>query len=267
MIALLCSVPKEAELLRTSLRVYESEIIGFKAFVRGELFGQQVALCTGGMSKANAAHSASILITRYSPSALIIFGIGGAYPSCGIKIGDVVVASEEIDADTGIITHEGFHEAHHIGVPLIQTDKASFFNRLPASEQLFAYATRILSASTELGRVYTGPFVTVSSCTGTSKRARELELRYRGICENMEGVSAAHVAELHRTPWMEVRGISNIVEDRDLKKWNTPLAARSAQRAIQLLLEHWDLCLESSPSDTHPVRTTPLSSPDSPAEK
>jgi futalosine hydrolase len=43
-----------------------------------------------------------------------------------------------------------------------------------------------------------------------------------------------------RIPWLEVRGISNIVEDRDLKKWDIPRAARAAQLAVQRIVEDWE---------------------------
>jgi futalosine hydrolase len=55
----------------------------------------------------------------------------------------------------------------------------------------------------------------------------------------MEGVAAAQVAELHHVPWLEVRGISNIVEDRDPGKWDIPKAATAIQTAIVRLLEEW----------------------------
>jgi futalosine hydrolase len=81
--------------------------------------------------------------------------------------------------------------------------------------------------------------VTLSTCTGTSARAGELELLYGDpLCENMEGAAAAQVAELHDVPWIELRGISNIVEDRDLKKWDIPRAATAVQEAVKLILEH-----------------------------
>jgi len=56
----------------------------------------------------------------------------------------------------------------------------------------------------------------------------------------MEGAAAAQVAELHGVPWLEMRGISNIVEDRDLKKWDIPAAAEAAQMAVRQVLDCWD---------------------------
>jgi futalosine hydrolase len=56
--------------------------------------------------------------------------------------------------------------------------------------------------------------------------------RFGGICENMEGGAAAQVATLYGVDCLEVRGISNLVEDRDLSRWDIPLAAERAQNFI-----------------------------------
>jgi futalosine hydrolase len=54
--------------------------------------------------------------------------------------------------------------------------------------------------------------------------------RFSGICENMEGAAVAQVASLYGVDCMEIRGISNLVEDRDLSRWNIPLAMELAQK-------------------------------------
>ena len=40
-------------------------------------------------------------------------------------------------------------------------------------------------------------------------------------------------------PFFEVRGISNLVEDRDLSRWDLPMAATAAQQAVRALLAGW----------------------------
>ena len=64
-----------------------------------------------------------------------------------------------------------------------------------------------------------GRFVTVSTCTGTDCLGAESKVERVGAVENMEGAAIAHVAHLHGIPVGEVRGISNIVTNRDKKSW------------------------------------------------
>jgi len=240
MIALLCSVQAEAELLLKETAVRDRSPLGSKVLLTGTLAKQEILLCVGGMGKVNAAHAATLLLTRYNLEALLIFGIGGAYPSSGAQVGDVAVAKEEIAGDEGVLTLDGFKDSQYIGISLLKTATSEIYTTYPASEELLKVSLRTLASHEKGdGRVHSGTFVTLSTCTGTSARARELEGRYHGLCENMEGAAAAHVAACHDVPWLEVRGISNLVEDRDLKKWDIPRAASAAQEAVVRILQGW----------------------------
>jgi futalosine hydrolase len=240
MIALLCAVQAEIDYILAAVSASETQIVGSKSIISGMLAGQRVIVCVSGMGKVNAAHAATLL-SHYKPDILVIFGIGGAYPSSGARIGDIAFAKEEIAGDEGVLTLEGFKDTQFIGIPLISTATSVIYTTYPAANKPLRHALKSLASrqNTDEGRVHVGTFVTLSTCTGTSGRARELEKRYHGLCENMEGAAAAHVAELHGIPWIEVRGISNIVEDRDLRKWDIPRAARAAQYAVRLIVEGW----------------------------
>ena len=240
MIALLCSVPAEAELLLSKTTATGIVTLGSKSVIEGTLADQQVLLCVGGIGKVNAAHAATLMIEKFNPRAIIVFGVGGAYPSSGAMVGDIALASEEIAGDEGVLTLAGFKDTEYIGIPLVQSDRTQLYNRFPASATNFKHALQVLSRAKTNVRIHAGIFITLSTCTGTSLRAKELERRYHGLCENMEGAAVAQVAELHGVPWLEMRGISNIVEDRDLEKWNIPAAAEVAQMAVRHVLDGWD---------------------------
>jgi len=239
-IALLCSVYGEAELLLSRTTATGTATLGSRSVIEGTLANQRVLLCVGGIGKVNAAHAATLMIEKFNPRTLVVFGVGGAYPSSGAKVGDIALASEEVAGDEGVLTLEGFRDTEYIGIPLVQSDRARLFNRFPVSSSNIEHARHVLSRSKTDVRFHVGTFITLSTCTGTSLRAKELETRYHGLCENMEGAAAAQVAELHGVPWLEIRGISNIVEDRDLKKWDIPTAAKVAQMAVQQTLDGWD---------------------------
>ncbi len=217
-------------------------MVGSKSIIEGTLFHRHICLCVGGMGKVNAAHAATLLISRFGVESVIIFGIGGAYPSSGAAIGDLAIAKEELAGDEGVLTRDGFKDTEYIGIPLLKTATSLIYTTYPASEPLVHRSSQSLAAHQKpgQGKIHVGRFVTLSTCTGTATRAQELEERYHGLCENMEGAAVAQVAELHGVPWLEVRGISNIVEDRDLKKWDIPKAAGAVQQAVQHIVEGWD---------------------------
>ncbi len=240
MIGLMCSTQTEAERLQGDAVVIRSTTVGSKLLIEGTLYDRRVLLCVSGVGKVNAAHAATLLVTQFKPEALLVFGIGGAYPSSGVQVGDIALAEEEIAGDEGVLTQDGLKDTEYIGIPLVSKSTPPRFNRFPSTETILSRAQQSLVRIMRPTDVHTGPFVTLSTCTGTATRAKELEQRYHGLCENMEGAAVAQVAELHGIPWLEVRGISNLVEDRDLKKWDIPRATQAAQQAVKHIVEGWN---------------------------
>lgn len=169
-----------------------------------------------GVGAVNAAHAVTLAITQNKPAAIIVCGVGGAYPSSGLSIGDVVSAECEIYGDLGAQSPDGFLDMQALGFPVID-QPSPVFNELPM--QLFPATRRV-------------NFVTVATCTGLDADARRLEQRTRGAVENMEGAAVSHVAHLHGIPVGEVRGISNIVTTRDKASWKLKEAAEAAQRTL-----------------------------------
>jgi futalosine hydrolase len=100
-----------------------------------------------------------------------------------------------------------------------------------------AFELSIFFQLSTFDNVRIGAFVTVSTTTGTDKRAREIEKRFNAICENMEGAAVAHVCAMYGIPMVEIRGISNIVEDRDRSKWDIKKAAENCQKIILALIK------------------------------
>lgn len=173
-----------------------------------------VRIVVTGVGPVNAAHAVTVAILHDKPSAIVVCGVGGAYPGSGLRVGDVVSAEMECYGDLGSATPDGFLDMKALGFPVVEQPR--LYNDLPM--QLFPAARR-------------AKFVTVSTCTGTDATARAIETRTGGAVENMEGAAVAHVAHLHRVAVGEVRGISNIVTDRDTSRWRLKDAAVAAQEA------------------------------------
>lgn len=239
MIGLLCSVEAEAAALVRKLKDPRASLAGSRVFTEGTLAGRRVILCAAGMGKVNAAHGATLLITRFGAKVLVVFGIGGAYPGSGAKIGDIALATREIAGDEGVITPNGFKDTEYIGIPLATGSGFTCFNDFKPDPALLGNARKTLRRTIPDAGIFTGPFITLSACSGTDDRAALLERTHEPLCENMEGAACAQIAALHGIPWIEVRSISNIVENRDMKKWNIPLAAERIQEALERLLEEW----------------------------
>ena len=202
---------------------------------RGQLKGREVLLAVTGIGKVNAACAATVLLERFTPRLLINTGCGGACAGSGLSVGDLAIASEENFPEEGVETPQGWRGLDLIGIPVFEGRGERVFNRFPLDGNLAAAA---LGWAREHGfRGELGPFHTVSTCSGTAGRGAELLRRYPGICENMEGGALAQVALVYGVPFLEVRGVSNLVEDRDLARWDLKRAVAEVQRFLLSYLE------------------------------
>jgi len=52
----------------------------------------------------------------------------------------------------------------------------------------------------------------------------------------MEGAWFAYTCAVQKTDYMSVRAVSNIVEPRDLKRWDIPLALSGLETAVAVIL-------------------------------
>jgi futalosine hydrolase len=239
MILLLAAVPFETELLRRVLAPCEVRRCGGRALYQGTLAGESVALQHSGVGKANAAATTALLLEALRPEAVLCFGCAGAYLGSGLQVGDLVVASEEIYGDEGATVQEGFLDMQALGFPLAEQGGERWFNRFPVDEELLTLGHRLVAEGCGSQRVARGPLVTVSNCSGTAAAGNALARRTGGLGENMEGAAVAQLCASYAVPFFEVRGISNLVEDRDLSRWNLAVAATAAQQAVQAVVAGW----------------------------
>jgi futalosine hydrolase len=201
----------------------------------GKIGTVSLLLAVTGIGKVNAASAVTALLERHTPGLLITTGCAGAYHGAGLAVGDLAIAVAEIFGDEGVLTPTGWESLQLIGIPAVVRNGKSYHNEFPLSLLATEKAVRLATA---LGlAVRRGRFVTVSTCSGTKARGDELASRFGAICENMEGAAVAQVALTYGVDCLEVRSISNMVEDRNLAAWDIPLAVAQSQRFILKFIE------------------------------
>lgn len=227
---MIAAVPVEGNIIARGLKCAREKSSAGLTWQTGRLGRYEIVYVVSGIGKTNAAHAATVLIQNFSPSMVVNFGIGGAYPSSGLKTGDIAVASKEVYADEGVLLKDSFQTLKLIGIPLLKIGRRRYFNEFPTDLEL---ARKMMEASNACGlRALKGVFATVSTCTGTKKRAGELSKRFGAICENMEGAAIAHNCLIYGIPFVEVRGISNIAKERDIFEWKIGPASINCQKTV-----------------------------------
>lgn len=231
-IAILSSVQFESEMIISRLKNISMSYIAGKTIYKGKIGNVGLLIVNTGIGQVNASHSATAVIEKHDIRELINIGVGGAYPFSGLEPGDIAIAINEIYGDTGVISPGGWKGIKETDIPLLQTERKKYFNEFPLDTYLVKKSLNIRRNTSRTAQVKTGNFVTVSTSTGTPNRAIELEKRFNAICENMEGAAIAHVCTIYGIPFLEIRGISNVVGMRDKRRWKLPLASENCQNAI-----------------------------------
>jgi futalosine hydrolase len=226
-IALITATPLESKKIRQAIHPAAGDEM--KIVFEGSIGGKDIIFTHCGVGKVNAAHSATLILENYNVEILILFGIAGAYPDSDLDIGDIAVAEKENYGEEGVLTEEGWRSMEFLGFSILQKE-IEYFNTFQLDAHLAKCA---LDASIECGfNVRTGNFVTVSQCSGTHESGEIMKKRWNGLCENMEGAAAAHICAMYGVPMAEIRGISNIIEDRDRKKWDIEKASANCNKAV-----------------------------------
>jgi futalosine hydrolase len=235
LILITASTPIELELLIRYSAAQPLPQSAFSPVYSGTIGKNNLLLAVTGMGKVNAAASVAALLAHYTPRLIINTGCAGAYHGSDLNVGELAVASTEIYGDEGVMTTNGWQGLELIGIPLIERGGTRYYNDYPLN---ITVADKVMHLAISMGiPIQRGHFVTVSTCSGTKTRGEELASRFNAICENMEGAAVAQVALINGVDCLEIRGISNMVEDRDLSRWDIPLAVENVQRFLLRLLE------------------------------
>lgn len=203
--------------------------------ISGRVGGKTVKAFITGIGQVNAAQAITAMMEYDRPDIVIMAGCAGAYTGSSLKVGDVAVATEEIYAEAGVMTPKGFKGMEETGFPLVESKGLSYFSRFPLSKE---YNKAIKGANPG---IHIGPFLTVSTISGTVERGRELFARFGALCENMEGAAAAQVCLVYGVPFVEIRGVSNMVEDRDKGKWDIDMAMNNCAAAVIAFIKRLEL--------------------------
>ena len=152
-----------------------------------------------------------------SPYTLVInAGLGGAMEGCA-AIGDGVVVSEE-QMEIGLEDAKPF--------------------TLPDGAQVVDHASSDLSLVERLVEIgYASKRgLTVSRVTTTEQTAKRLASQRGAEVESMEGFAVLRAAEMAAVPAIELRGISNIVTDRERSGWNFSRGCEGLEKILNDLL-------------------------------
>jgi futalosine hydrolase len=147
------------------------------------------------------------LAATHKPELIIQMGIAGSY-SKKEPLGKVMIIASESIADLGVRENDTFKDLFETG--LQKENEAPFKKRKlmnPGIRPLNILKTDTVAA------------VTINEITTSVKRIKEIIAAHNPVLESMEGAALHYVGCLTKTPFIQIRAISNYVGERNKAKW------------------------------------------------
>lgn len=173
--------------------------------------------------------AATYALTRYlqykRPELIIQAGVAGSFDPA-LASGSVVVVHKELLGDLGADEKTGFKSVFDLGLAQL--------NETPFKK---GWMTNPYTTMLKRSRLKKVNAITVNEITTSKKRIAHYVDTYGASVESMEGAALHYVCLLENLPFMQIRGISNRVGDRNKKNWNLELAIEQVNQHLVRLLE------------------------------
>jgi futalosine hydrolase len=179
-----------------------------------------VEIVAVGVGPIEAALGTTRALAAGGYGAVINAGIAGGFRD-RCTVGDVVVCAREEYADLGLEDGSAFPLPD--GVELVRSVEADRSLVQPFLDGLIP--------------VILGRGVTSATVTTTDERALVLASRFRPDVESMEGFAVLRAAHVAGVPAIEIRGVSNIVGNRENNGWNFDAGAEAAVATTDALID------------------------------
>jgi len=219
--------------------------IGSRNIFSGTMGNVYVKVLVSGPGIVNTSQALTAMIESERPQLIIQTGCAGAFRQSGLMIGDVAIATHEIDIHSGLESSSNAHIPDELPFDLLNKPEAAnnktseFKNCYQIHKELINQACNVLQTDsiTSDFQVKKGPFITVSTITTTNARAHALFERFAPYMEQMEGAAAAHISMIYNIPFFEIRAASNFVGKRDSNSWDLDLAFKNSSIAVYKFIQ------------------------------
>lgn len=185
----------------------------------------QIDVLITGVGMVPTAVFTSMALGKHIYDAVINAGICGSF-NRDIPIGKVLNISTDCLPETG--AEDGEHFLSIIDLKLLDQDDFPFFGGKLINDSVFD------SALINSLLIATG--VTVNTVHGNNQNIKVFLQRHPVDIESMEGAAFLYSCKMHKVRHIQIRSVSNYIEDRNISKWDIPLAVHNLNQFLLDLL-------------------------------
>lgn len=186
------------------------EIRPFLSYLRensGSVFGHDVDVLISGIGLTATSYALTRQLSIKKPDLVIQAGVGGCFDTA-IPLGTVVAVRQEAIADQSVIEMNRLRTLFDLD--LVPQDQYPFRKGW------------LVNGSAELKKIKLKKVkgVSVNEITSSRKKLDFYKAYFQPVVESMEGAALHYVCLMEKTPFIQLRAVSNYIAERNKKNWN-----------------------------------------------
>jgi futalosine hydrolase len=182
----------------------------------------EVDVLITGVGLMATTYSLTRQIGLKKPELVIQAGIAGCFNK-EIPLGSLVAIKQDVVADEGVFEAGKFRTLFDL--KLVKPNQAPFKNGWLVNTGINKYGIKAVNG------------ISVNQVTTDHRQIKEYKLLYNAVTESMEGAALHYICLQSAIPFLQLRGISNYVGERNKAKWNFKKPIENLNKAIITLLE------------------------------
>lgn len=173
-----------------------------------------------------ATHSLTRQIGLKRPDLVIQAGIAGCFNK-KMPLGSIVAVKREVIADEGVKEGKKFNTLFDL--KLVKS------NQFPYRKGWLVNPDADKLIKENGFKSVNG--VTINQISTDPRQIKEYQLRYKAVVESMEGAALHYVCLQSAIPFLQLRGVSNYIGERDKSKWDFQKPIGNLNNALITMLE------------------------------
>lgn len=186
----------------------------------------QVDVLITGVGMVPTAAGTALALASYSYDAVINAGICGSF-NHNLPLGSVLNIKIDCLPETG--AEDGEHFLSIIDLKLLDQDEFPFSAGMLVNHSVFE--------SRLINELPSASGVTVNTVHGNDSSIKAFLAMHPADTESMEGAAFIYACKMYGIRHIQIRSVSNYIEDRDVSQWNIPLAVQNLNHFLLKLLE------------------------------
>lgn len=180
---------------------------------------------TTGVGMMATVYHLMAAIQKKEYDLLIQLGIAGSF-DFKIPLGTAVCVADDVVAEMGVVENNEYKD--------IFTLQLADANSYPYQAGLLANPNKEMLLKTRLPH---GKAVTVNQISTDHEVVNRYTHKYNAAIESMEGAALHYVGLMEHIPFLQIRGISNYVGERNKENWKINEAMQAYNEACINLLQ------------------------------